>query len=52
LLARDLAQGLRLAGFEIEQREFAAHLTLARRIAGAVLAMWKNKEKYDPTRQQ
>jgi hypothetical protein len=29
-----------------------AQLTLARRIAGAVLAMWKNKEKYDPTRQQ
>jgi transposase len=28
-----------------------AQLTLARRIAGAVLAMWKNKEKYDPTRQ-
>jgi transposase len=29
-----------------------AQLTLARRIAGAVLAMWKNKEKYDPARQQ
>jgi transposase len=29
-----------------------AQLTLARRIAGAVLAMWKNKEKYDPIRQQ
>lgn len=28
-----------------------ARLTLARRIAGAVLAMWKNKEKYDPSRQ-
>jgi len=27
-----------------------AQLTIARRIAGAVLAMWKNKEKYDPTR--
>ncbi len=29
-----------------------AQLTLARRIAGAVLAMWKNKEKYDPSKQQ
>lgn len=28
-----------------------ARLTLARRIAAAVLAMWKNKEAYDPTRQ-
>jgi transposase len=28
-----------------------AQLTIARRIAGAVLAMWKNKEKYDPKRQ-
>jgi transposase len=29
-----------------------AQLTLARRIAGAVLAMWKNNERYDATRQQ
>jgi transposase len=29
-----------------------AQLTLARRIAGAVLAIWKNKEKYDPAMQQ
>jgi hypothetical protein len=29
-----------------------ARLTLARRIAGAVLAMWKNQEKYDPSKQQ
>jgi transposase len=29
-----------------------ARLTLARRIAGAVLAMWKNKETYDPTKQK
>jgi transposase len=29
-----------------------AKLTIARRIAGAVLAMWKNKEKYDLSRQQ
>ena len=29
-----------------------AQLTLARRIAGAVLAMWKNNERYDPTKQQ
>lgn len=29
-----------------------AQLTLARRIAAAVLAMWKNKEKYDPSRQK
>jgi transposase len=28
-----------------------AELTVARRIAAAVLAMWKNKEKYDPTKQ-
>jgi transposase len=28
-----------------------ARLTVARRIAAAVLAMWKNKEVYDPTRQ-
>lgn len=28
-----------------------ARLTVARRIAAAVLAMWKNKEAYDPTRQ-
>jgi transposase len=28
-----------------------AKLTVARRIAAAVLAMWKNKEKYDSTRQ-
>jgi transposase len=28
-----------------------ARLTLARRIAGVVLAMWKTKEKYDPARQ-
>jgi transposase len=28
-----------------------ARLTLARRIAAAVLAMWKKKEAYDPTRQ-
>jgi hypothetical protein len=27
-----------------------ARLTLARRIAAAVLAMWKNQEDYDPTR--
>ena len=29
-----------------------ARLTLARRIAGAVLAMWKNNQEYDPTKQQ
>jgi transposase len=29
-----------------------AQLTLARRIAGVVLAMWKNKEKYDPAKLQ
>jgi hypothetical protein len=29
-----------------------AQLTLARRIAGAVLAMWKNKEKYDLNKQR
>jgi transposase len=29
-----------------------AQLTLARRIASAVLAMWKNKESYDVTKQQ
>jgi transposase len=29
-----------------------AQLTLARRIAAAVLAMWKNKEKYDSAKQQ
>jgi transposase len=29
-----------------------AELTLARRIAGAVLAMWKHKEKYDSSKQQ
>jgi transposase len=29
-----------------------ARLTLARRIAGAVLAMWKNQERYDPSKQQ
>jgi transposase len=29
-----------------------AQLTLARRIAGAVLAMWKNKEEYDPIKQR
>jgi transposase len=28
-----------------------AELTVARRIAAAVLAMWKNKEKYDPAKQ-
>jgi len=28
-----------------------AQLTIARRIAAAVLAMWKNKETYDPTKQ-
>jgi hypothetical protein len=27
-----------------------AKLTLARRIAAAVLAMWKNKEAYNPDR--
>ena len=27
-----------------------ARLTLARRIAAAVLAMWKNQEDYDPTK--
>jgi hypothetical protein len=27
-----------------------AKLTIARKIAGIVLSMWKNKEKYDPTR--
>ncbi len=31
-LARDLAQGLRLGGFRIERRAFAAHFTLARRV--------------------
>jgi transposase len=29
-----------------------AQITIARRVAGAVLAMWKHKEKYDPTKQQ
>lgn len=29
-----------------------AQLTLARRIAGAVLAMWKNNERYDPAKQK
>jgi transposase len=29
-----------------------ARLTVARRIAGAILAMWKNQEKYDPSKQQ
>jgi transposase len=29
-----------------------ARLTMARRIAGAVLAMWKNQEEYDPAKQQ
>jgi transposase len=29
-----------------------ARLTLARRIAGAVLAMWKANQEYDPTKQQ
>ncbi len=29
-----------------------ARLTLARRIASAVLAMWKNKEDYDPVKQR
>ena len=28
-----------------------ARLTIARRIAAAVLAMWKNKETYNPTKQ-
>jgi transposase len=28
-----------------------AKLTVARRLAAAVLAMWKNKEKYDPAKQ-
>lgn len=28
-----------------------ARLTMARRIAGAVLAMWKNQEEYKPTKQ-
>jgi hypothetical protein len=27
-----------------------ARLTLARRIAAAVLAMWKTQEDYDPTK--
>ncbi len=35
-----------------ETKPNLAQLTLARRIAGAVLAMWKNKEKYDPAKQQ
>jgi hypothetical protein len=29
-----------------------ARLTLARRIASTVLAMWKNKEDYDPAKQR
>ena len=29
-----------------------ARLTLARRIASAVLVMWKNQEAYDPAKQQ
>lgn len=29
-----------------------ARLTVARRIAGAVLAMWKTQEKYDPSKQR
>ena len=29
-----------------------ARLTIARKIAAAVLAMWKNKEEYDPAKSQ
>ena len=28
-----------------------AQLTIARRVSAAVLAMWKNKESYDPMKQ-
>ena len=29
-----------------------ARITVARKIASAVLAMWKNKEEYDPAKSQ
>jgi len=29
-----------------------ARITVARKIAAAVLAMWKNKEEYDPAKSQ
>jgi hypothetical protein len=29
-----------------------ARITIARKIAAAVLAMWKNKEEYDPAKSQ
>ena len=34
-----------------ETKPNLARLTVARRIAATVLAMWKNKEEYDPEKQ-
>jgi len=55
VIRRGLRQPLRAAyqrQLEAGTKPNLARLTLARRIAGAVLAMWKNQEEYDPTKQQ
>lgn len=41
-----------LASIEAGTKPNLAELTVARRVAGAVLAIWKNKETYDPNRQR
>ncbi|MFC1611322.1 hypothetical protein ACFL6C_10200 [Myxococcota bacterium] len=35
----------------VETKPHLARLTIARRIAATVLAMWKNQEAYDPKKQ-
>jgi transposase len=55
VIRRGLRQPLRAAyqrQLEAGTKPNLARLTLARRIAGAVLAMWKNQEKYDSAKQQ
>jgi hypothetical protein len=55
VIRRGLRQPLRASyrrQLEAGTKPNLARLTLARRIAGAVLAMWKKQEAYDPTQQQ
>ena len=55
VIRRGLRQPLRVSyqrQLDAGTKPNLARLTLARRIAGAVLAMWKHQEEYDPAKQQ
>ena len=52
LLRDDVARAKNRLKALYRSRAMLARLTIARRIAAAVLAMWKHEEVYDPAKQQ